>query len=107
MHSEVIDDLITSYYLIQGASEIAKVLYGNSGPLALRRVYHLTSEVPPEYRMPCFKMGPQSIAIRKSKLAAYIERLENQALPEPEPKAPKQSAAARREQEKLMEQLDL
>lgn len=89
MPSEVISDPAASDYLIQGAPEIAKFMYGNSDPTALRRVYHLTSEVPAEYRLPFFRIGPKAIAIRKSRLVAYMARLESQIPEAQKPQAPK------------------
>lgn len=60
--------------LIYGAPGIATFMFGNCEPRNLRRIYHLSSEVAPEHRIPIFKIGKRGIAIRKSTLLKYIAK---------------------------------
>ena len=59
--------------LLRGAEQIAVFMFGDEKKR--RHVYHLASEVPPEQRLPCFRLGEQLCA-RKSTLLAWISELE-------------------------------
>jgi hypothetical protein len=63
--------------LLKGAEEIAVFLFGS--PDDKRKVYMLTSEVPPEKRLPIFKLGDSVIYARKSTLRRWIEEKERAA----------------------------
>jgi len=61
--------------LLEGADEIARFLYGDS-PTGKRQVYRLSTEVAPEYRLPTFKLGGNTLCARKSAILRWIERQE-------------------------------
>jgi hypothetical protein len=66
--------------MLEGAEEIAEFLFGaDPDPTArrqrMRRVYHLTSQVPPAERLPVFKIAGLLFA-RKSRLIAWIAERE-------------------------------
>ena len=77
--------------LLEGASEIGEFLFG-SDPAAkefrLRRIYRLTTQVPPEERLPVFRVGNLLFA-RKSTLVQWVTEREGRPVqPEPEPPTP-------------------
>ena len=61
--------------LLQGTPAIADFLFGGSGKKQMRRLYHLTSEIAEEDRLPVFRLGGRIYA-RKTTLLAWIARRE-------------------------------
>ena len=60
--------------ILRGAEEISQFLFGT--PDQKRQVYRLTTEVAPQFRLPVFKMGSNSLCARKSRLLRWIEEQE-------------------------------
>jgi hypothetical protein len=52
--------------------DIAQFLYGKHTKKELREIYRLSSEVPPEDRLPIFRMGKGKLVARKSTILAWI-----------------------------------
>jgi hypothetical protein len=68
--------LTISNDIIMGARAIADFLFPDD-PGALRLVYRLVSEVPPEDQLPVFRLGTR-LAARKSTLLQWIAKREEQ-----------------------------
>jgi hypothetical protein len=62
--------------LLRGAASIAAFLFGD--PAERRQVYHLASEVKPEHRLPCFRLG-SILCARRSTLIRWIGEREGRA----------------------------
>jgi hypothetical protein len=62
--------------LLMGAEEIAVYLFGAAK--AKRQVYRLTSEVPPQHRLPVFRLSGNTLCARKSTILAWIAAKEAQ-----------------------------
>lgn len=69
--------------ILIGGAPIAKFLIGRSDQKAMRKLYHLTSEVPEADRLPIFRLGGQLCA-RKSTLLTWIAEREGMASTAPE-----------------------
>ena len=57
--------------ILIGGAPIAEFLIGRSDQKAMRKLYHLTSEVPEADRLPIFRLGGQ-ICARKTTLLNWI-----------------------------------
>ena len=60
--------------ILQGAEAIAVFIFGT--PSARRQVYRLSTEVAVEFRLPCFKLGNNTLCARKSVILRWIEKQE-------------------------------
>jgi hypothetical protein len=72
------NELSLSTDLLLGGAPIADFVFGRSDQKAMRKLYHLTSEVPEEHRLPIFRLGGQLCA-RKSTLLSWIEERERRS----------------------------
>ena len=57
--------------LLPGAKSIAEFLFGDSRPDTVRRTYYYISDLPPEKRLPVFRIGNQIFG-RKSRIRRWI-----------------------------------
>jgi hypothetical protein len=64
--------------LLLGGAPIADFVFGRSDQKAMRKLYHLTSEVPEADRLPVFRLGGQ-ICARKTTLLNWISEREGVA----------------------------
>ena len=62
--------------LLLGGAPIANFVFGRSDQKAMRKLYHLTSEVPEADRLPVFRLGGQ-ICARKTTLLNWIASRES------------------------------
>jgi hypothetical protein len=60
--------------LPEGAEAIALFMFGT--PCAKGRVYRLSTEVSPQFRLPTFKLGGNTLCARKNSILRWIERQE-------------------------------
>ena len=56
--------------ILHGAEAIALFLFGTAD--ARRQVYRLSTEVPPEMRLPTFKLGHGTLCARRSVILRWI-----------------------------------
>jgi hypothetical protein len=71
--SDLSDDLMI------GGAVVCEFLFGGTGKTQMRRLYHLTSEVSQQDRLPVFRLGGRKgpICARRSTLTAFIAGLEH------------------------------
>jgi hypothetical protein len=63
--------------LLCGAGQLATWFYGADTRANRRKIYHLTSEVSPERRLPTFRLGDGLVCARISRLLEWIAEQES------------------------------